>query len=320
MPTILIALKPEQVSAEQRQQIEALAGGRQVVITHQREEIETCLDQIELAVGGFSHDLIPRAPNLRWLQTWGAGTDWLMQHPELADRDFLLTNASGVHAIPISEHIFAFLLAFARKLPRSIRAQEKHLWQRTIRSELFELSNKTMLLIGVGAIGKRTALIAAAMGMRVWGVRRNPTTSEAGIERMVGQQAWLDLLPEADFVVLTVPLTNETHHMVNAEAFARMKPSAHIINIGRGATIDEQAMIEALRSGQIAGAGLDVFATEPLPEDSPLWDMENVITTAHYSGITNEYDQRAMQIFLENLQRYGHGQHLMNLVDKKIGY
>ena len=320
MSIILIALKPEQVSEDQRQQIQALAGGRQVVIAHQREEIEKCLDQIEIAAGGFPTEWIPRAPNLRWLQTWGAGADWLLEHPHLAELDFILTNASGVHAIPISEHIFAFLLGFARRLPHSIRAQEKHVWQKTNRADLFELADKTMLLIGVGAIGKRTAQIAAAMGMRVWGVRRNPAQSEAGIERMVGPDSWVDLLPEADFVVLTMPLTADTRHMVNAAAFARMKPSAYLINIGRGGTIDEPAMIEALRTGRIAGAGLDVFATEPLPPDSPLWDMENVIISAHYSGITNEYDQRAMLIFLDNLQRYRSGKTLINIVDKQLGY
>lgn len=320
MPILLIALKPEQVSSEHRQQIEALAGDRQVIIAHERQEIEPHLDQIEIAVGGFPTDWISRAPNLRWLQTWGAGTDWLLKHSELARQDFLLTNASGVHAIPISEHILAFLLAFARHLPRSIRAQEQHHWEKVGRSDLFELAGKTMLLLGVGAIGQRTAQISAALGMRVWGVRRNPDQAEAGIERMVGPDSWMELLPEADFVVLTVPLTNETRQMIGAKALAQMKPSAYLINIGRGGTVDEPALIEALRSGQIAGAGLDVFATEPLQPESPLWDMENVIITAHYSGITDVYDQRAMQIFLENLERYCSNRPLINLVDKQLGY
>lgn len=320
MSVILLALKPEQVTPEQKQQIESTAPGRTVRIAHQQEEIETYLPEIEIAAGGFPTEFIARAPNLRWLQSWGAGTDWLMRYPELAERDFLLTNASGVHSIPISEHILAYLLAFARQLPQSIRAQEKHEWMKANRADLFELAGKTMLLVGVGAIGKRTAQIASAMGMRVWGVRRNPKERVEGIERMVGPQAWLDLLPEADFVVLTVPLTTETKHMVNAQAFARMKPTAYIINIGRGGTIDEEAMIEALRSRRIAGAGLDVFATEPLPPDSPLWEMDHVIITAHYSGITGEYDQRAMKIFLDNLRRYIQGQPMRNLVDKRLGY
>jgi D-2-hydroxyacid dehydrogenase (NADP+) len=320
MSIILIALKPEQVSTENRQRIESLAGGRQVVIAHQREEIEPYLAQVEIAVGGFPPEWIPRAPNLRWLQTWGAGTDWLLKHTHLAEQDFVLTNASGVHAIPISEHILAFLLAFARRLPNAIRAQEKHSWQKTGRDEVFELAGKTMLLVGVGAIGKYTAQLASALGMRVWGVRRNPSQDENCIERMVGPHNWMDLLPEADFVVLTVPLTGETRQMINAESLGRMKPSAYLINIGRGGTVDEPALVEALRSGQIAGAGLDVFASEPLPPNSPLWDMENVIITAHYSGITDVYDQRAMQIFLDNLQRYSSGRPLVNIVDKQLGY
>jgi phosphoglycerate dehydrogenase-like enzyme len=128
------------------------------------------------------------------------------------------------------------------------------------------------------------------------------------------------VLPEADFVVLTMPLTQETRGMFNARLFALMKPSAYMINIGRGGTVDEPALIEALRSERIAGAGLDVFAVEPLPEDSPLWELPNVIITGHYSGDTPHYDERAMEIFLDNLERYSKGQQLRNLVDKQRGY
>ncbi len=177
-----------------------------------------------------------------------------------------------------------------------------------------------MLLIGVGAIGERTAKIAAAFDMHVIGMRRNASLAVSGIERMVRPDQLLDVLPEADFVVITAPLTPETRHMIDKRAFDAMKPTAYIVNIGRGATIVEPDLIDALQNGSIAGAGLDVFEQEPLPEDSPLWGMENVIITSHYSGLTPEYDARAIEIFLDNLNRYQAGEPLRNVIDKRLGY
>lgn len=320
MTTILICLDPEAVSQDQIQQVKSLASDRQIIVTRDREEMERYLDEVEIAAASFPHEWVLRAPHLRWYQQWGAGADWLMKNPDAARADFILTNASGVHSIPISEHILSLMLAFARGLPNSFAAQKARDWKTGKATTTFELAGKVMLLIGVGAIGLRTAQIASALGMRVWGVRRNPKHSADGIEKMVGPDEFENLLPEADFVVLTIPATAETRHMINAQVLEKMKTSAYIINIGRGGTIDEAAMIEALRSGKIAGAGLDVFEQEPLPEDSPLWGMENVIITAHYSGNTPKYNERAMQIFIDNLERYLHRQPLKNVVDKKLGY
>ena len=320
MSILLFVLSPDALSSEKKERLNSLAGDRQVVITQDKAVIEKSLDQVEIAAGHFSHEYIRKMPRLRWLQQWGAGADWLMENPELVERDFILTNASGVHAVPISEHIMAFLLAFARGLPASIRAQEKHEWAKDISKTVFELAGKTMLLVGVGAIGSRTAQIAAAMGMHVWGVRRHPDQPADGVERMVSPEQLPSLLPEADFVVLTVPETEETRHMINAQALSQMKPGAYLINIGRGATVDEQALVNALKQGQIAGAGLDVFEDEPLPQDSALWDLPNVILTAHYSGLTPRYNDRALAIFFDNLERYVRHQTLMNVVDKRLGY
>ncbi len=177
-----------------------------------------------------------------------------------------------------------------------------------------------MLLVGVGAIGERTAQVAAAFGMRVWGIRRDPAQAVAGVEAMFGPERLLELLPGADFVVLTVPLTQETRGMIGPDQLRAMKPSAYLVNIGRGATIQTEALIQALREGWIAGAGLDVVDPEPLPPDSPLWDMQNVILTCHYSGMTPRYHERAFAIFLDNVQRYSTGQPLRNIVDKQLGY
>lgn len=320
MSILLLALEKNSLPNNLIRKIEQFQPGMRVFISEQREEIETILDEIEIAAGHFPVSLISQMPNLRWFQQWGAGTDWLMRHPEIAERDFVLTNASGVHAIPISEHILAFLLAFARRLPEAIQAQERHEWSRSEGLPTFELAGKTMLLVGVGAIGRRTAQIAAGLGMRVLGVRRDLSKRIPGIERMFSPDEIEQALPEADFVVLTIPLTRETQGMFNARLFAKMKPTAFLVNIGRGGTVNEEDLVRALQTRQIAGAGLDVFAKEPLPPESPLWDIPNVIITGHYSGDTPHYDDRALEIFLDNLERFTSNQPLRNVVDKQRGY
>jgi D-2-hydroxyacid dehydrogenase (NADP+) len=319
MSVLLVCLSAERVPAAQFAQLQAAAPDMRVVMTTERTAIEGLLDEIEIAVS-LPHDLLARAPRLRWVQEWGAGVDWLLRHPEVAELDFTLTNASGVHAIPISEQILGYLLAFARGLPAAVRAQDRRAWQAPKRDQLFELAGKTMLLVGVGAIGARTTVIAAALGMRVLGIRRNPAGDLPGVQAIYGPDRLYDLLPEADCVVLTVPLSRATQGMIGERELRAMKPTSYLINIGRGGTIQQPALIQALREGWIAGAGLDVFEQEPLPATSPLWDLDNVIMTAHYAGLTPAYDQRALAIFLDNLQRYRAGEPLKNVVDKAAGY
>ena len=318
-PVILIALADDALSTGQLQEVERIAPDMQVVVSRDRSEIESHLADIEIAVGAFPRDLIRSAPRLKWFQQWSAGADWLLKDPETAAHDFILTNASGVHAVPISEHILAYLFAFARDLPTAFREQQNSKW-RDLTKNVFELAGKTMLLIGVGRIGERTAQIASGIGMNVIGVRRNSTEDVSGVSSMHLYTDLPDLLGQADFVVLTVPYTNETHHMITSTEFAFMKPGSFIINIGRGGTIDETALLTALNDGHLAGAGLDVFEEEPLPEDSPFWSHEKVLITGHYSGSTPEYDKRGFEIFLDNLSRYRDNQELRNVVDKTRGY
>jgi D-2-hydroxyacid dehydrogenase (NADP+) len=320
MTILLLRENPEALTAADRTTIAALAPDMQLIVTDDPAQIEPVLPEVEIATGHVPPTLLARMPNLRWYQQWGAGADWLMRHPEIAARDFVITNASGVHAIQISEHILALLLAFARRLPQAMRAQLRGEWQREERQDIFEMAGKTMLLIGVGAIGERTARLAAALDVRVIGVRRDPTAPAPGVARMIGPERLAEALPEADFIVLTVPLTPDTRHIIGERELRLMKPTALIVNIGRGGTIDEAALIRALAEGWIAGAGLDVFEKEPLPPDSPLWRMENVIITAHYAGATPHYSERALAIFLDNLRRYKAGEPLRNVVDKTLGY
>jgi len=175
-------------------------------------------------------------------------------------------------------------------------------------------------VIGVGAIGSRIAQVASALGMRVLGLRRDPSKSVGAVSAMYGPGQLLEVLPKADFVVLTVPLTRETRGMIGKVELTAMKPTAYLINVGRGGTVLETALVSALEEGTIAGVGLDVFEQEPLPEDSPLWEMDNVIITCHYSGLTPDYHQRALGIFLDDSHRYRTGRPLLNVVNKEIGY
>ncbi len=317
----IILLTVRGLREDQIARVREIAPQMEVLVTRDREVMEQALDEIEVVAGSMPVELIRRAPRLRWIQQWGAGADWLVyHHPDAAGRDFVLTSTVGMHAVPISEQIMGYLLVFARRLHGAMRDQAARRWSHLEPQDVFELEGKTMLLVGVGAIGRRTARVAAAFGMRVLGIRRHPEQTVPYVEAMYAPDRLLELLPQADVVVLTVPLTRETVGMFGEAEFRAMKPSAYFINIGRGKVVREEALIRALREGWIAGAGLDVFETEPLPPSSPLWAMENVIITAHYAGLTPVYHERAMAIFLDNLRRYVAGEPLHHVVDKGAGY
>ncbi len=334
MSILLIRLGNTFLDTEKLDRIRAaLPAGMTILHTKDDAEIRAHLPEIELCAGYFPLDMLAEAAGLRWWQSWSAGTDWLMRYPQARTQPFVLTNARGIHAIPMAEHVFGMLLTFARQLHHARAAQLAGTWPSVsfdpstatrndalFIDDLFELAGKTMVVIGVGAIGGRTAEIAQAFGMRVIGVRRDPSRTMPGIAQMVSPDQLLAVLPEADVVVSAAPYTAETHHQLDAAAFRAMKNRAIVINMGRGGTIDEEAMIAALQNGEIAGAGLDVFETEPLAADSPLWQMPNVLITAHYAGDTPHYDERMLEIFLDNLARYQAGRPLVNLVDKQKGY
>lgn len=320
MPVILINLPPHGVAESDLAQICEIMPGYDVRITQDRDEIVSLRDKVEILAGWPAPDLLVSAPNLRWYQQWSAGSDWLARHPEAVERPFLLTNASGVHPVQIAEHVFALMLAFVRKLPQVIRQQGEHRWQAPPGETLDELYQRTLLVIGLGAIGERIARVGNALGMRVFGTRRSVVDQQPWVDAVYAPDRLPEILPQADFVVLAAPLTSETTHMVGERELRAMKGTAFVVNIGRGKLIDEAALVRALQEGWIAGAGLDVFETEPLPPGSPLWAMENVIVTPHYAGASPRYYERAMPIFLDNLRRYREGQPLRNLVDKGVGY
>lgn len=323
MSLLWLCVDEEDVTEDQLIQLRSVMPEMTLVISSDEAEIRTRRDEVEIAAGWMDPEAVLRLPNVRWVQHWAAGVDSFMTHSEILEKDFILTNGSGIHAVPITEHIFALLLAFGRGLHCAMRDQVAHRWTQPPHPcghHVFELPGKTMVLIGVGAIGAQTAKVAAALGIRVIGVRHNPSQAVQGVAQMVGPDDLLAVLPEADFVVLTVPLTEATRGIIGEAELKAMMPSSIIVNIGRGGTIQEDALLRALQAGWIGGAGLDVFETEPLPENSPLWDMRNVIVTSHYAGHTPHYDERAMAIFLDNLRRYVTKMPLRNVVDMTAGY
>lgn len=316
---ILIAKSTARMGGAQPDEVRRLAPDREVLLFPGPETVEARIAEIEIGFGGPPLPLIPKAAALRWLQLGGAGADRVFDHAA-AGRDFVVTNASGVHAIQISEHLLAMMLAFARGIPESVRNQAARTWKRREDCNVFELAGKRVLLIGLGAIGGRFAEVAGALGMEVVALRARPDRGPGAAARVAGIEALARELPHADFVVITAPLTSATRRLLGQEQLALMKPSSFVFNIGRGPIIDEPALIRALEQGRIAGAGLDVFEKEPLPAESPLWSMPNVIVTAHYAGLSPQYGQRLWAIFLDNLARYVAGQPLRNVVSRETGY
>ncbi|WP_226620187.1 D-2-hydroxyacid dehydrogenase [Cytobacillus firmus] len=255
---------------------------------------------------------------LRWFQSWSAGVDSLPL-AEMELQDIQITSANGVHANPISETIFALMLGLTRKIHTYVKNQQAKVWHHS--GLKLEIHNKTIGLIGTGAIGKETARIAKAFGMKVIGVRHSGKPEEYFDEMYTSGQL-NDVLPQCDYVVVTLPLTQETQQLFGSEQFALMKDSSFFINIGRGEIVKERDLIDALQNGVIAGAGLDVFEKEPLSEDSPLWELDNVIVTPHTAGSTEYYTRRVIEdIFIPNLKEYiNRGIPGINLVDYKKGY
>ncbi|MGG5252324.1 D-2-hydroxyacid dehydrogenase [Neobacillus sp. SM06] len=267
---------------------------------------------------GIEDEIFANGAKLKWMQSWSAGVN-AMPLDAMQEKNIWLTSASGVHAYPISETIFALMLGLTRKIHTYVKQQQEKIWHHAHMK--LEIHQKTIGIIGVGAIGKETAKIAKAFGMKVLGVRNSGKPDE-NVDEMYTSAELHTVLPQCDYVVVTLPLTKETHHLFTAAQFQLMKSSAFFINIGRGEIILEQDLIAALENGEIAGAGLDVFATEPLPESSPLWKMENVIITPHTAGSTEHYDKRVIhEILIPNLHDYLSGtKPTVNLVDYSKGY
>ena len=259
----------------------------------------------------ITDDVLRDAPNLKWIHALTTGTDKIDRLPSLRP-EVLLTSGRGIHGAPMSEAALLAMLALSRKLPIVIRNQDRRAWERPM-PRLLE--GKTVGIFGLGVIGSALAPRCKALGMHVIGVDPlKPVV--AGVDRVHGWEDATRVIGEMDFVVIFIPASPKTRGIFNAELLAAMKPTGYLVNLGRGEVVDDGALIDALRSGRIAGAALDVFNPEPLPEDHAYWSLPNIIITPHMGGTFDEYPQSALPLFEENMRRFlaGDTQHMINLV------
>ncbi|MGA8763906.1 MAG: D-2-hydroxyacid dehydrogenase [Candidatus Sulfotelmatobacter sp.] len=299
----------------------------QVEVVH-RTNYEGIERELATAEVLFTFSLQPEqfklAKKLRWIHAPTAAVHQFL-FPELVNGDVIVTNAREVHGPVVAEHVMALIFALAKKIPQAARLQEKRMWGQdaiwNVGPRPREIAGATLGLIGLGSIGRTVAQMAAALGMRVIAVREHVEKEKpAGVAAIFSPSQLDELLSHSDYVVIAAPLTSATQGLMNADRLAAMKPDAYLINVGRGPQVDEAALADALRSRRIAGAALDVFDEEPLPPESPLWDLDNLLITPHTAGLTGKLWHRHYELFSENLRRYHSGEPLLFTVDKQKGY
>ncbi len=279
---------------------------------HSYDELQKRVGEADVVVvsGMWKNDLIPQAGKLKFIQSISSGMDQYSKE-QLAAKNVRLASAAGVNARAVAEHALALMLAVARRLPEARDNQHRKVW-RGMLGDLAqredEIGGKTVLIVGMGRIGSHLAKLAKAFDMKVIGIRRDPAQGENGADAIYGMGDLVELVPQADFVVLTCALTPETTGLMSRAAFAAMKPSSVFVNVARGKVADEAALIETMQQGRIWAAALDVTAEEPLPSASPLWELPNVFITPHTAGETRAYEDNVIDILLENLDRLWRGE------------
>ena len=313
MPELHHVLVTAQLKPENRQRLENALFPAKITYAHPEdtEAIAACIHQVDAAIlAADADDRILSGRNLKWIHCCHAGLDRTAR-PEVFERGILLTGSAGRSAPALAEHVFAFLLSLSYGMPEVLRAQREHRWCNPFLAGRSAVYGKTMGIIGLGNTGRAVAKLAKAFSLEVLGWRRKGE-AVANVDRVYSADAGDDLgelVEKCDFLVLCAGLNNETFHLVDERLLGRMKKTAFLINIGRGQLVDEKALLRALREGTIAGAGLDNFETEPLPPDSPLWDLSNVILTPHTTPSLPDREERALDYVLQNIEAYrrGHG-------------
>ena len=296
----------------------------EVLYSAQKRDDAQALNGANVLIGwSLSPEQLHAAKSLRWIYSITAAVDQFL-YPELISSEIAISNAGSVHGSVVAEHAIAMVMALARRLPSAVRYQERRKWaMEAIWSEQprpREVRGATLVVVGLGSIGTEVASMAAALKMHVIGVREHPERRAAGAHEIVGFDALDNAIRQADFVVLAAPLTPRTRHLIDARRLQLFKRGAFLINVSRGALMDEAALVKALRDGRIAGAALDVFEEEPLSRWSPLWKMPQVLITPHTAFLTENVWSRHYEVFTANLKRYMAGQPLEGVVDKKRGY
>jgi phosphoglycerate dehydrogenase-like enzyme len=282
------------------------------------KQLDPLLAEAEVILGFVPPHVVARSPHLKWIQSTSAGVDNALTEDVVNSR-VTVTNVSGIHTVQISELVFAMMLMFAKRLVQCLQNQKNQKWEPYSPGLL---NGKTLGIVGLGNIGRGIARLGQAYGMRVIATRRTiqKVSRTRCVDTVYPREQLDQLLAESDYVVLALPYTKETDKMIGEKELRCLKSSAFLVNIGRGHTVDEEALIRALKEKWIAGAGLDTFANEPLPPESPLWELTNVILTPHVAGRIDDYMTKATAVFCENLKRYVNGRRLINVVDKKHGY
>ena len=325
MPSLLVS---HRVYTERGAELARLASdaGLTLVALPQDREARLSADLVtDIAVAFFSTDVFPdfsrqffsavrKAPQLKWLHVFNVGVD----HPiytEMLQRGVRLTTSNGSTAEPIAQTAIAALIMLARNFPRWIQSQREHRWDPMSGDEFpRDLKGQTAVVVGLGHIGKEFARLAKQLGLKVIALRRSPRKPDDPVDEMHTPDRLAEVLPRADWLMLACPLTDETRNLVDADMLARLPATARLINVGRGEVVDEDALIAALRERRLAGAYLDVFREEPLPPESPLWDLPNVIVTPHNSSVATGNDARVYDMFVDNLARWKEGRPLANEV------
>lgn len=312
------------ISEEYVVRLKELAPEAEFVVSDNEDEIkEEIVDSdVLFDFRGVEKEDIKSAKNLKWLQTWTAGVDKFMKddfREVLEKKDIILTNMSGVHSNVIAEHSLGFMINFSRRFCDFHEQKNNKVWNRL---KVDHLENKNLVVVGLGSIGKEIARKAKVFEMNVIGVNRFGKGEFDFVDELFGQNKLKKALENGDYVVSIVPLTPETAGMIGKKEFEAMKDSAYFINMARGEVVDEPVMIKALRDGKIAGAGLDVFAEEPLSEDSPLYELDNVLITPHVGGAFPGYNKKAIKIVEENLEKFVSGNlaEMINKIDYNLGY
>jgi phosphoglycerate dehydrogenase-like enzyme len=288
-----------------------------VVFPRSQEEIIRTGGDAQVYYGYCCEETFQYLPRLKWIQSNSAGMD-VQLYPALKNSDVVLTNVAGVYASHAAEHAFALLLALTREIKSAAVHHIQHEWRRP--KQLIEIGGLTLGIVGMGGFGIHMAKRGRGFDMRVIAVDPYRRDKPDPVDELMPIDLLPDLMRRSDVVMIACPLTQETYHLINAENLSLMKPTAYLINVARGKIVDERALIEVLKAEKIAGAGLDVTEVEPLPKDSPLWDMHSVLLTPHTAGGSQHRSRRAAEFFCENLKRYINGEPLKNIVDKQLGF
>lgn len=312
-------LLQHRVEGEQLERLESIIGDEHTyTMSGSRDEIVKEGRDTDIYFGFCSEDIFPHLPNIKWIQASSAGMDKHM-YPAIRESDVVLTNAAGLYGTHVADQAFALLLGLTRGIHHFVRNQDNRKWGGS-KSPMIEIDGFRIGIVGLGGIGMQMVKRAKGFDMHVVGVDAYRTEKPDSVDELLPMDKLSDVMSRVDVVMIACPLTEETRGLINAENMSVMQPTAYLINIARGPIVKEDDLIEILKAGKIAGAGLDVTETEPLPVDSPLWDMDNVIITPHAAGGSQHRMRRITEFFLDNLERYLKGEELKNVVDKQLGF